>query len=102
MTSLKDTAQAYEPKRTLNITDLENFDISELIEERTGTDSEGKEFVNNVLIRDNKEYRVPATVLKAIKAQLAMYAESGKEVNTFKATKTGEGMNTEYTTVCLD
>jgi hypothetical protein len=102
MTTLKDTAQAYEPKRTLNIADLASFDISEPIEERTGKDGDGKEFANNVLIRDGKDYRVPATVLKSIKAMLEAYAESGKTVSTFKVTKTGEGMNTEYTTLCLD
>lgn len=102
MTSLKDTAKAFEPKRTLNIVDLENFDISEPIEVRTGKGADGEDFSYSVLVRDGEDYRVPSGVIKNIKAMLEMYETSGKVVNTFKVTKTGEGMNTSYTTVCLD
>jgi len=67
MTSLKETAKAYEPKTTMNIADLEKVDISLEVEDRTGTDAEGKEFAYKVLVVEGKEYRTPNTVLEEIK-----------------------------------
>ena len=101
MATLKEIAQAYEPKHTLNIADLEKFDVSETIEEREGKDNDGKTFRYNVLIRDEKEYRVPNTVLETIKGILEANAKHGKEVTIFSVEKTGEGMNTKYQVVSL-
>ncbi len=102
MTSIKDAAENYEPKKTANIADLEKFDISEPIEERTGTDKDDKEFVYNVLVRDGIEYRVPNSVLKTLKGILAANVKHKKEVTTFSVEKSGEGMNSEYQVISLD
>ena len=102
MTTLKEAAQAYEPKKTLNIADLDNFDVSEPIEERNGKDTDGKEFFYSVLIRDAKEYRIPTGVIADIKNILSAYEKNGKDVSTFAVTKTGEGINTRYSIVALE
>jgi hypothetical protein len=72
MTSFKEQAKAYEPKQTLNIADLERFDISTELEERTGTGSDGKDYIYQVVIIDKVEYRVPNTVLEETKKLLAV------------------------------
>lgn len=100
--TIKEAAEDYEPKRTANIADLENFDITEGIEEREGKDNEGKTFNYNVLIRDGQEYRIPNTVLETIKGILAANAKHGREVTAFSVEKTGEGMNTKYQVISLD
>ena len=63
MTSLKETANGYEPKQTLNIADLDRVDLSFPIEARSGTNAEGKDFEYKVMIVNGKEYRVPNTVI---------------------------------------
>ena len=102
MATLKDAAENYEQKKTLNIADLENFDISEPTEERDGTDKDGKAFAYTVLIRDEKEYRVPNGVLKTIKGILAANAKHGKEITRFAVEKTGNGLDTEYQVISLE
>jgi hypothetical protein len=102
MTSLQEVAENYEPHRTANIADLEEFDISEPIEEREGTDKEGKTFKYNVLVRDGQEYRVPNTVLETLKGILEANAKHDKKVTTFSVEKTGEGMGTKYQVVTLE
>jgi len=66
MVSLKDTATEYEPKLTLNIADLDKVDISFPVEDRSGTNAEGKDFEYKVMVANNLEYRVPNTVLEEI------------------------------------
>lgn len=100
--TLKEAAENYEPKKTANIADLESFDISESIEEREGTDKEGKTFTYNVLVRDEQEYRVPNTVLESVKKLLAANEKRNKVVKTFVVEKAGEGMNTSYQVITLD
>lgn len=98
MKSLKDEAQAYEPKQTLNIADLDKVDISLPIEDRSGTDSEGKPFDYKVLVVSSHEYRVPNTVLEEIKKIL----ELKPDVKFVKVTKTGSGLATRYSVKVLE
>jgi len=102
MTTLREAAEAYEPKKTANIADLEKFDISEPMEEREGKDKDGDSFKYHVLVRDNVDYRVPNTVLETIKGILAAAAKRDKKVSTFAVEKTGEGMGTKYQVISLD
>jgi len=99
--TIKAAAENYESKKTANIADLENFDVSETMEEREGTDNDGKKFEYNVLVRDGKEYRIPNTVLESIKGILKANAKHDKKVNVFSVEKTGEGMNTKYQVVTI-
>jgi len=95
--TLKDTAQAYESKSVGNIADLPKVSTELVVEEREGTNDEGKTFAYKVVIVEGQEYRVPASVLKSLKAIL----EDNSNLKTFKVKKTGQGMNTEYTVIPL-
>ena len=98
--TLKETAQEYIPKRTLNVTDLDKVDISFPIENRTGKktikDKEGndveQEFSYKVIVINNQEYRVPATVLEEVQKILKLKPET----KYVKVISTGSGLNTSY------
>jgi len=92
MTTLREEAQAYEPKRTLNIADLDRVDISLPVEERTGTDKDGKDFKYKAMVVNGQDYRVPFTVLDEIKKMLALKAD----LTHVKVTQSGSGLNTRY------
>jgi len=90
--SLKETAQEYKPKLTLNIADLDKVDISFPIEEREGTDDEGKTYSYNVLVANEQEYRVPNSVIEKIKEMLDLKPD----LKFVKVEKTGSGLATRY------
>ncbi len=99
MAKLREEAEAYEPKKTKNIADLEVVNIDEVeLEEREFTKEDGETFSFKVMTIDDEEYRVPVSVLKSLKAILLVRPE----LKTFRVTKTGEGMNTAYTVVPLE
>jgi hypothetical protein len=95
--SLKDTALAYESKSVGNIVDLPKVTTALKVEDREGTNDEGKTFQYKVIVVDGQEYRVPASVLKSLKAIL----DDNPELQEFKVKKSGTGMNTEYTVIPL-
>jgi len=92
MVSLKETAVGYEPKQTLNIADLDRVDISFPVEERSGTNSEGKDFEYKVMIANGLEYRVPNTVIEEIQKIIKLRPEA----KFVKVTKKGSGLSTTY------
>lgn len=98
MANLKETAQAYEPKRTLNIADLDVVPVDTLITKISGTNQEGKSYEYNVAEVNGEKYRVPATVLESLKTIL----EQKPELKTIKVVKKGAGMSTEYTVIPLE
>ncbi len=98
MVSLKDTANEYEPKQTLNIADLDKVDISFPVEDRTSTNAEGKDFDYKVMIANGLDYRVPNTVLEEIQKILKLKPEA-KFVNV---TKKGSGLSTSYSVEFLE
>lgn len=93
MASLKEEAQAYEPKQTLNIADLDRVDLSFPLEDRIGTDKDGKEFKYKVLIANGQEFRVPNTVLEEIQKMLDLKPD----LKFVKVEKSGTGLSTRYT-----
>ena len=95
--SLKEAAKAYESHSVGNIADLPKVSTELVIEDREGVNEEGKTFVYKVITIDGQEYRVPASVLKSLKAIL----EDNPDLKTFKVKKTGTGMATEYTVIPL-
>ena len=99
--TIKEAAENYESKKMANIADLENFDISETMEERKGINNDGKKYTYNVLIRDGKEYRIPDTILDSLKGILKANTKHDKKVTTFSVEKTGDGMGTKYQVVTL-
>jgi uncharacterized protein affecting Mg2+/Co2+ transport len=99
MTTLKDFARAFTPKKTKNISEMEVVNIETLqIEERTGKNSENQEFSYRVAISNGEEYRVPDSVISSINAIL----EAKPSLKTVKVIKKGQGMATEYTVIPLD
>ena len=99
MANFKDTAKAYTPKKTRNIAELEVVNLETMqIEDRVGTNEDGKDFSYKVAILNGEEYRVPASVLGSIKTIL----EAKPTLKTVRVIKKGQGMNTEYTVIPLD
>lgn len=95
--TLKEEAQAYESHSVGNIADLPKVSTNFSVEDREGTNDEGKTFTYKVITVEGSEYRVPASVLKALKAIL----EDNPNLATFKVKKTGQGLATEYTVIPL-
>jgi hypothetical protein len=98
MATLREAAKDYEPQQTKNIAELEAVSLDLKIEERTGKDNSGKDFSYNVVLVMGEEYRVPATVLKDIKAIMG----AKPSLKTIKVIKKGEGLKTQYTVIPLE
>ncbi|KKK40639.1 hypothetical protein LCGC14_3018650 [marine sediment metagenome] len=98
MATLREEAQAYEPPQTKNIADLEEARTDLEVEEREGMNNDGKKFSYKVVVLNGEDYRVPASVLKSLKAIL----EDKPELQRFKVKKSGEGLKTEYVVIPLD
>lgn len=90
--TLKETAQEYIPKRTLNVTDLDRVDLSFPMEDRVGKDKQEHEFKYKVIVVNEQEYRVPGTVLEEIQKIIKLKPEA----KFVKVTSTGSGLNTKY------
>lgn len=99
MTSIKESAKAFVPKQTRNITELEVVNIETLqVEKRSGKDKDGKDFNYNVVISNEEEFRIPDSVLNNIKTIL----QAKPNLKTIRVLKKGQGLGTEYTVVPLD
>ena len=97
MSTLREEAQAYEPKETKNIADLDKVNTELDIKDKTVNEGQKDEFSYRYIVVDDVEYRVPTSVLKQLKAQL----EAKPDATEFKVNKTGEGLKTEYTVILL-
>lgn len=97
MTNIKEAAQSYEPKKTLTIDELEKVSVDIEIKEVTKQDSDGEDFTYSYIEVEDKEYRVPNSVLEQLKTQI----ESNPDLKNFKVDKKGEGFKTIYTVVPL-
>ncbi len=97
MTNIKEKALAYEAPTTLNITELDVVSTDIEIQDEVRKNSSGEEYNIKFIVVEGKEYRVPNSVLDALKAQL----EANPALSKFKVTKKGEGMNTSYTVIPL-
>ena len=92
--TLKEMAQAYEPKMTIrkNISELDKISVNlkpSLVE---GMTAEGKSFEYVAVTIEEIEYKVPYSVITGLK----VLVEDNPELTHFKVKKTGEGMNTSY------
>ena len=98
MGKLNEEANSYEAPTMKNITDLKEVPTDvEVVEEvfKEGTEDEFKVKVVRI---DGESYRVPVSVLKNLKAIL----EHKPDLKKIKVTKSGTGMNTEYTVIPLE
>ena len=98
MANIRESAKAFEPKTTKNVADLEKLDVELSVEDRQGTNEEGKTFDYKVVIKDGEEYRIPSSVLSQIKTIL----EARPAQKFVKVVKKGTGMNTVYTVIQMD
>ena len=98
MANIRESAQAYTPKQTHNIADLDLVRLDWPVEERTGKDNNNTEFKYNVVIVGGDEYRIPNSVLNDIKTILSAKPTQ----QTVKVIKKGEGMKTQYTVIPLE
>ena len=69
--NMKEAAMAYEDKKTLNISDLDQVPIDVPLETKKVKEGTPEEFEVTVALFEGEEYRVPRSVLKAVKALLA-------------------------------
>lgn len=103
MATLKEEAQAYEPKQTLNIADLDKVSVDIQTEddeyEFDDVDGEGKPIKKRIKQKvvkiEGKTYRIPNSVLNQLKVLL----EDNPELKFFKVKKTGQGLATDYTVI---
>jgi hypothetical protein len=98
MGNLRETSQAYVPKKTKNIADLEAVSLDVSITKQSGTDKDGKNFEYYAADVAGEDYRVPSSVLEAIQTLL----ETKPEVKTIKVVKKGTGMNSTYSVIELE
>lgn len=98
MASLKEEALAYEPKRTKNIADLPEFNISNQVVVGEGKDKEGNTYNYKYILLNDEEYRVPESVLGEIKEILKLRPMTTR----FKANQSGSGLATRYKVIALN
>jgi len=97
MATLKDAALSYEGKQTKNIAELPKVSTSLVVNKKEFTKEDGTVVKIDITTVDGVEYRVPASVLKALKAIL----EENPNLRDFKVKRTGQGLDTSYTVIPL-
>lgn len=97
MGTLGEEAKQYVAPTTKNITDLDVVSTAFPLEDREGTDKDGKMFKYKVVVVNNEDYRVPSTVIGSLKAIL----EKKPGLTDFSVSKTGSGLETRYTVIPL-
>lgn len=92
MATLREEAQAYEPKQTKNIAQLEKIPIDVELKDGEGKDKDGNVFKYKYAEIDGIQYRVPGTVIGGIKSIL----KKMPHVKYVTVDREGTGMATEY------
>jgi len=85
MANLRETSKEYEPKKTLNIADLDIVSLDVPMDKVSGTNQEGKDFEYHVAEIEGEKYRVPVSVIQQLKVLL----EDKPELKKFKVKKSG-------------
>ena len=98
MSSIKEAAELYVAPQTLNIADLDKVDVNMDTAVRTFKEGTDDEFSITVAIIEGLDYRIPPSVLGALKEIL----EEKPDLKYFKVKKKGEGLNTKYTVIPLE
>ena len=98
MGNFKETAQAYEPKKTPVVSELESVSLENSITKNSGTDVEGKDFEYFVVRVEGIDYRVPNSVMEQVQSLL----EEKPDTKTIKVKKKGEGMSSKYTVIAIE
>lgn len=98
MTTIREAAAAYEPKKTRNISELDRVSTELDTEEVVYNEGTPEEYTAFIAVIDGERFRVPKTVLEALKEIIT----EKPDVTEFRVKKAGEGMNTKYTVITLD
>ena len=98
MTTFKETATEYKPQKTRNIAELEAVSIQHEVKTEVRKDMEGEDYTIKFIVFNGEEYRVPTSVI----AQVQEILKERPEMQTFKVTKTGEGLKTKYIVIQLE
>lgn len=100
MATIKEEAQAFEPKASIkNIADLSEVSTDLQLGKEKGKNKEsGEEFEYQFVEVNGEKYRVPGKVIGDVKAIL----EVNPNLQTFKVAKTGTGLETRYTVIPLN
>ena len=98
MATLKETALAYEPPLTLNIADLPEVPVDLQVYGGKGKNKDGEEFEYQYAKLNNKEYRIPSSVIEEIQTILKLKPS----VTKVKVKKSGSGLATRYKVDALD
>lgn len=95
MGTLKDEAKMSGPK---TVADLDKLELSKMeVLNGSGEDSAGKAYSYRYVLFEDREYRVPPSVLTQIKTLL----EKNEALAFVKVEKSGEGLKTNYTVKAL-
>ena len=92
MATIKEKAQAYEPKQIKNIAELTS--VSTDLEVK---DEAEAEFPYSYVIVEGERYKMPVSVI----ASLKLILEENQALKKFKVKKQGEGMGTKYQVIPL-
>lgn len=95
MGSIREDAKAYEPPQTHNIAELDSVPVDIQLLNGEGKDKDGEVFNYKYIELNDKQYRVPGSVLGGLKAVL----QKMPNLQHFSVIKQGEGMNTRYTVI---
>jgi len=99
MVSLSEFAKGYTPTTTKNISDLKEVDVALNLEDREGIDKKGNAFKYKVVVVNDEDYRVPSSVIGALKAIL----EKKPSLKKFSVARQGKlKEDTRYTVIPLD
>jgi hypothetical protein len=97
--TLGEFAKTYEQQTTKNISDLKEVDTGLPLEDRAGTDKDGKAYKYKVIVVDGIDYRIPSSVIGNLKAIL----EKKPTLKKFSVSRQGKDKdNTKYTVIPLD
>ncbi len=92
--NIREEASAYEPEPVQTIADLDVV----LLDGMEVSEKTDAEFPYKFIVVDNKEYKVPKSVLRDLKVQI----DAKPEIKSFKVVKDGEGLRTNYSVVILE
>ena len=93
MVTIRETAKAYEPPMTLNITDLPQVNIDDLdVQDREGRNQDNEVFKYKSVVVEGREYRIPNSVIEEIQKIINLKPD----IKLVKVTKTGSGLGTRY------
>ena len=95
--TIRESAFNYESLDTKNISELDKVSIDLELREETYKKGTEDEFTVKIATIGEEDYRVPISVLKALKEILT----EKPDLEFFKVKKSGEGMKTSYTVIPL-